>query len=134
MSTHENQLQRLVPIQVSSQFVQFDLPLCSSLELTALKSNKYSGYITITHPFHPLKNSRLQILSTKRFNNKDILSLKTLTGSIVAIPRDWTDRADPNPYETLTNLSPILSFSHLKQLAELVNNLNQTFNRKRADR
>jgi Family of unknown function (DUF5372) len=113
-------------ITPSSQYPQ--------LELTALRSNKYSGYTTITHPFHPLKNSRLQILSTKRFNNKDILSLKTLTGSIVAIPRDWTDKADPNPYETLTNFSPILSFSHLKQLAELVRDLNQTFNKKKIDR
>lgn len=104
------------------------------LELTALKSNKYSGYTTVTHPFHPLKDSSLQILSTKRFNQKDILSLKTLTGSIVAIPRDWTDKADPDPYEILADLSPVLSFSHLKQLAELVANLNQIVHRRRIDR
>lgn len=28
----------------------------------------------------------------------DILSLKTLYGAI-AIPRDWTDKATPNPYQ-----------------------------------
>lgn len=99
----------------------------SQLELTALKSNKYSGYATITHPFHPLKGECFQILSTKNFNNKDILSLKTLYGAI-AIPRDWTDKANPNPYQALTNLSPTLSFFHLQQLVELLTNLDKTTN------
>lgn len=68
-----------------------------------------------------------QILSTKNFNNKDILSLKTLYGAI-AIPRDWTDKATPNPYQALTNSSPTLSFFHLEQLVELLTNLDKTTN------
>ena len=45
---------------------------------------------------------------------------------IIAIPRDWTDKADPNPYLSFSNSPPILSFTHLQQLADLVNTLNQT--------
>ncbi|APR97795.1 DUF5372 family protein [Wolbachia endosymbiont of Folsomia candida] len=106
---------------------------CSWLELTAPKSSRYSGYATITHPFHPWKGKSFQILSTKNFNNRDIFSLKTLTRGTVGIPRDWTDKADPNLYQTLTDLSPILSFSHLQQLVKLVTNLDQAKNSKEVD-
>ncbi|MBA8757561.1 hypothetical protein HCR18_00185 [Wolbachia pipientis] len=99
-------------------------------EWSALKSSQYSGYTTITHPFHPWNGQRFQILSTKNFKNRDIFSLRTLTCGTIGIPRDWTDKADPNPYQTLTDLSPILSFSHLQQLVKLVTNLDQTTNNK----
>lgn len=56
-----------------------------------------------------------------------------MTRGTVGIPRDWTDKADPNPYQTLTNLSPILSFSHLQQLVKLVTNLDQAKNSKEVD-
>lgn len=91
-------------------------------EWTALKSSQYSGYTTITHPFHPWKGQRFQILSTKNFKNRDIFSLRTLTCGTIGIPRDWTDKADP---QALTDLSPILSFSHLQQLVKLITNLDQ---------
>jgi len=103
--------------------------------LTALKSNKYSGWTTITHPFHPLRGKRFEILSNKTFNNKDILSLKTSidgTGTI-AILREWTDKADPEHYDQYPdNTISRLSFSYLQQLAELVNTLTKvTTNKKR---
>jgi hypothetical protein len=78
------------------------------------------GYVTITHPFHPLRGERLKVLSSKSFNSRDILSLQNLSGRIVSIPREWTDKADPHPYHSLTSPLPILSFTHLQQLAELI--------------
>ena len=78
------------------------------------------GYVTITHPFHPLRGECLKVLSSKTFNNRDILSLQSTTGRIVAIPREWTDKADPHPYHSLTSPLPMLSFTHLQQLAELI--------------
>ena len=101
-------------------------------ELTALKSKKHSGWTTITHPFHPLCGKRFEILFNKTFNKRDILSLKILdyrTGTI-AVPREWTDKADPNPYLCLDKPMPILSFTCLQQLADLINVLNQTTTRK----
>lgn len=95
------------------------------LEITALKSNRHLGYVTITHPFHPLKGERLKVLSSKTFNNKDILSLQSLSGRIVPVPREWTDKADPHPYLSLSEALPILSFTHLQQLAELISILQQ---------
>ena len=91
-------------------------------ELTALKSNRFLGWATITHPFHPLRGQRFKVLSSKTFNERDILSLKTSiqgTGSL-AIPRAWTDRADPSPVDALSTL---LSLPHLLKLVDLVNTL-----------
>jgi hypothetical protein len=91
------------------------------LELTALKSNRHLGYATITHPFHPLRGTSLKVLSSKTFNNRDILSLQGTTRGVIAIPRDWTDKGDPNPYSSLGDESlPLLSFAHLQQLADLI--------------
>lgn len=52
------------------------------------------------------------------------MSLKTLEGSM-AIPRDWTDQADPNPFLVLAAPLPILSFFHLQQLSDLAASLQQ---------
>ena len=43
----------------------------------------------------------------------------------MAIPRDWTDQADPNPFLVLAAPLPILSFFHLQQLSDLAASLQQ---------
>lgn len=43
----------------------------------------------------------------------------------MAVLRDWTDKADVNPYQD-ANVAPILSYSNLYQLTELVDTLLQT--------
>jgi hypothetical protein len=45
---------------------------------------------------------------------------------IIAVPRDWTDKGDPDPYALLSRPSPVLSFIHLEQLVDLVNALTLT--------
>ena len=104
--------------------------MLARLPLTALKSNQYSGWATITHPFHPLQGKRFEIVSNKTFKNRDILSLKTSiqgTGTI-AIPREWTDKADPELYVHSTSR---LSVPCLQQLADLVNTLTKVPTKKR---
>jgi hypothetical protein len=75
---------------------------------------------------------RLKILTFKTFNKQDILSLQLPAQDqckagvgVIAVPRDWTDKADPNPYQDITNFTPILSYFHLHQLTELVDTLSQ---------
>ena len=96
------------------------------LEITALKSHRYLGYVTITHPFHPLKGERLKVLSSKTFNKRDILSLQNLCGSMLSVPREWTDKADPDPYRSCPGYledPPVLSFMHLMELTDLLSGL-----------
>ena len=87
-----------------------------SLELTALKSNIFSGYTIVTHPFHPLSGKKFEILANKYVNGRDVLSLRTING-VVAVLREWTDKADFNIYE---NDCTLLSAMHLKELSNLV--------------
>lgn len=89
-------------------------------------------YVTVTHPFHPWNGQRFQILS-RNPNNQNILNVRTSTGKKTIIPLDWTDRADPSPYQILENLSPILSFPHLQQMVKLVASLDQATNNREVD-
>lgn len=93
------------------------------LELTALKYSQSSGLATITHPFHPLRGQRFKILSSKTFNNEDILSLQGSHQGTFGIPREWTDQADIDPMQSLSEHPPILFFPHLQQLADLISAL-----------
>ncbi|MFP3022035.1 MAG: DUF5372 family protein, partial [Wolbachia sp.] len=95
-------------------------------------TNKHLGYVTIIHPFHPWNGECFQILS-RNLNNKNILNVRTSTGKKTIIPLDWTDRAEPSPYEVLGNLSPILSFPHLQQMVKLVASIDQATNDKGVD-
>lgn len=88
------------------------------------------GYATITHPFHPLRGTRFKVLSSKTFNNSDILSLQGTSRGVIAIPRDWTDKADPHAYDFLSESDQLLSFVHLQQLADLISTLDQARSRK----
>jgi hypothetical protein len=40
------------------------------------------------------------------------------------VPREWTDKADPNPYSALSGPLPLLSFVYLQQLAALISILD----------
>ncbi len=88
-------------------------------------------YATITHPFHPLRGRCFKVLSSKTFNNCDILSLQGTPRGVIAIPREWTDKADPHPSDFLPEPYPILSFVHLQQLADLILILNQARSREK---
>jgi hypothetical protein len=131
-SLHGISVQLLVPGSFSLLPVQRDPIPWAQLDVTALKSNRYLGYATITHPFHPLRGMRFEILFCRTFNDRDIFSLKdTPEGIVPTIPRDWTDRADPDPYQFLCDYHfPTLSLLHLVHLADLINVLKQTKSQK----
>ena len=93
------------------------------LELTALKSNIFSGYTIVTHPYHPLSGKSFEILSNKHVNGRDILSLRTPNG-VVSVLREWTDKADFNIYENENNRT-ILSAMQLKDLSNLICTLSK---------
>lgn len=96
-------------------------------EVTALKANRYLGWATVTHPFHPLRGMRFEILECRTLNQQDIFSLKdTPYGSVRAVLREWTDRANPDPYESLHGSPPLLSFIHLYQLTDFIKILQKT--------
>ena len=64
---------------------------------------------------------RFEITCCRTLNKQDIFSLKgTPHGTVEAIPREWTDRADPDPYQSLQHSSANLSFAQLLHLAAFI--------------
>jgi hypothetical protein len=60
------------------------------------------GWAEIVHPFHPLHGQRFEVLKKRRLAGVDTLILRELERGTLSIPREWTDWADPTPYDALT--------------------------------
>ena len=65
-----------------------------------------------------MRGERLK--NVTRNKTADFLWLQKETGESIVIPKDWTDRADPDFYKPLSSPLPTLSFSHLLQLFDLI--------------
>lgn len=83
------------------------------------------GWATITHPFHPLRGMRLEIIYCSSYKGEIFVLKDTSRHRTIAVPSDWTDRANPDPYHSLLDSSPILSLPHLLQLMDFLDVLNQ---------
>jgi hypothetical protein len=60
------------------------------------------GWAEISHPFHPLRGRRFEVLKKRRVAGVDTLILRELERGTLSVPREWTDWADPSPYDSLT--------------------------------
>ena len=72
------------------------------LARTAQLDSSPLGWTKIRHPFHPFRDQSFLILKERRVAGVDTLVLRELgpRGSF-SVAREWTDRADPCPYEGL---------------------------------
>src|SRR5260370_25719984 len=68
---------------------------------TAPERNSDLGWTEIRHPFHPLRGQRFQVLKARRIAGIDPLLLRELDCGSFSIAREWTDWADPSPYDSL---------------------------------
>ena len=81
------------------------------------------GWVTVTHPFHPLSGKRFRVLKTRRVGGREVLSLFDEGHGTRALPREWTDYAPPAPYATALPAPPILDalcLVKLRALADLL--------------
>jgi hypothetical protein len=60
------------------------------------------GWAEIVHPFHPLRGRRFEVVKKRRVAGVDTLILRELERGTLSMPREWTDWADPSPYDPLT--------------------------------
>jgi len=57
------------------------------------------GSLVITHPFHPLKGQRLEVLFVKGRGGGTVFVCAGGVGGQMTLPRAWTDRGDePGPH------------------------------------
>ena len=62
---------------------------------TAAASNDPSGFVVVTHPFHPLNGRRLEVLFVKRRGDAVVFVCSGGLGGQMTLPRSWTDRGEP---------------------------------------
>ncbi len=79
-----------------------------------------SGCATITHPFHPLKGKTFTILKVRSVGGVETLVLQGTPRGTFAVPRDWTDHADPCPRNPVNQQLLIFDPRHLLALAEMI--------------
>jgi hypothetical protein len=82
-----------------------------------------SGSARITHPFHPLTGQSFPILQGKRISGIDTLFLRGSDRGTFAVPREWTDQADPSPLAALGLPPTILEARCLLTLVGLLRHL-----------
>ena len=92
---------------------------------TAQSDSSPLGWAEIRHPFHPLRGESFLILKQRRVAGVDTLVLRGLERGSFSVARDWTDRADPCPYQAL-GLLPRFDVTLLLELAKLLEQLAQS--------
>ena len=93
--------------------------------LTAQSDSSPLGWAEIRHPFHPLRGQSFPILKQRRVAGVDTLVLRGLERGSFSVLRDWTDRADPCPYEAM-GLSLRFDVTLLLELAKLLEQIAQS--------
>jgi len=92
-------------------------------EQTALVSHSPLGWAEISHPFHPLRGRRFEVLKKRRIAGVDTLILRELERGTLSIPRAWTDWADPTPYDSVSLTPHRLAADSLFELVALLDAL-----------
>ncbi len=92
---------------------------------TALANNPLSGSLTITHPFHPFFGKRFKILKSKCISGIEAIVVEHKERGSFAVPCDWTNLKEPEISDFPRKTPPILSFGHLLDFANLLENIKQ---------
>ncbi len=90
---------------------------------TALRDSSPLGWAEISHPFHPLRGQRFEVLKERRVAGVDTLILRELERGTFSVPREWTDWADLSPYDSLALPPRRLAGDSLFTLAALLEEL-----------
>ena len=62
---------------------------------SAALSNDPSGFVIVTHPFHPLNGQRLEVLYAKRRGADTVFVCAGGVSGQMTLPQAWTDRREP---------------------------------------
>jgi hypothetical protein len=78
------------------------------------------GWATITHPFHPLRQQRFEVLKTRRVSGIDTLILRHPQLGSYTVTQEWTDWQLPNAATISGTAAHKLDPTMLLQLATLL--------------
>jgi hypothetical protein len=81
------------------------------------------GWAEIRHPFHPLQGQSFLVLKERRVGGVETLILRNTEHGSFAVAKEWTDRADPCPYESIGLPLAHFDVERLLDLIELMEQL-----------
>jgi hypothetical protein len=82
------------------------------------------GWAEIVHPFHPFRGQRCEILKVRRVAGVETFILRHPERGSYAVAREWTDRAEPTPYDPSSPPRLHFDVDRLVQLAALIGQLD----------
>jgi hypothetical protein len=83
------------------------------------------GWATITHPFHPLRSQRFEVLKTRRVAGTDTLILRHPDRGSYTVAREWTDWGLPEASIAPSETAHKFALEPLLQLAGLCAELSE---------
>jgi len=94
-------------------------------ERTTPSSQTPSGFVTITHPHHPLRGQLLPIVCVRHGESPDVI-VRLPDGSHAAVALSATDyAADVSVGRTPTTADQLLDLQGLRQMAQLLDELRR---------
>jgi hypothetical protein len=85
----------------------------------------HSGFVTITHPHHPLRGQRVEIVRIRRGNDPDLIVVLP-DGRHAAIALSSTDYASPAENSPTVAAEHLLDLDGLRQVIQLLDRLART--------
>ena len=79
--------------------------------------------MTVTHPCHPLRGQRVEIIRVRRGTDPDLI-IRLADGQHSAIAASWTDYHGPADAETPPTVG-LLDIDGLRQMARLIECIRQ---------
>lgn len=83
----------------------------------------------ISHPFHPLRGQRLQVLKRRCLSGRETLILRDPTRGTVTVLREWTDWAEPSALSVVGLPPRRFALEGLLELVKLVESLRREIDR-----
>ena len=68
---------------------------CRRRRHSAASSSDPTGFVIVTHPFHPLNGQRLEVLYVKRRAADTVFVCSGGVSGQITLPQSWTDRGEP---------------------------------------
>ena len=92
----------------------------SNALLTAPQSADSREYFEITHPFHPLRGKRFELISCKYDTVPGRVFYYDDDGCLRPIPIAWTSLAKPDPFCVVSDGRALFRVEDLLELARLI--------------
>ncbi len=94
-------------------------------QLTTLNDSIPLGWAKITHPFHPLRGQRYQVLKTRRVSGIETLVLRDTSAGTFAIAKEWTNLSDPSSQAAPDFTPLILQFDSLQEIVDIIKEIDE---------